>query len=134
MKKLGNIFIHHTCQAFTLCYLLKTFSLFLIILFISCTNTDTKEKTITKRSDLENGSVGTGYPVTEVFIDKGEEEGWGADIRLSITYIIKSDSFTIYKVNSLYKKKNIGLEFIIPNKPEKENALAQTLTIKTSGQ
>lgn len=72
------------------------------------------------------------YPIQPLFIDNGEEEGWGADIRLSLTETTSTDSFTTYKAVSSYKAKNVGLEFILPNSKFRiENSPTQILTIKT---
>ena len=75
------------------------------------------------------------YPIQPLIIDNGEEEGWGADIRLSLTEITSTDSFTTYKAVSSHEGKNVGLEFILPNsKPGIENSPTQILTIKTCGE
>jgi len=48
-----------------------------------------------------------------LFIDNGEEEGWGADIRPSLTEITSTDSFTTYKAISSHEGKNVGIEITL---------------------
>jgi hypothetical protein len=75
------------------------------------------------------------YPIQVLLIDNGEEEGWGADIRLSLTEITSTDSFVTYKAISSHEGKNVGLEFILPNnKPGIENLPTQILTVKSCGE
>ncbi len=74
------------------------------------------------------------YPIQPLFIDNGDEEGFGADIRLSVTEITSTDSFTTYRAISSYEGKNVGVEFILPEKPVNKNLPTQILEIKTSGE
>jgi hypothetical protein len=77
----------------------------------------------------------TSYPIQPLFIDNAGEEGWGADIRLSLTEITSTDSLTCYKAISTDEGKNVGIEFILPNtKPGMENSPTQTLEVKTCGE
>lgn len=75
------------------------------------------------------------YPIQPLHIDNDEEEGLGADIRLSLTEITLTDSFIIYKAISSHEGKNVGLEFTFPkSKPGMENTPTQILAIKTCGE
>jgi len=89
-------------------------------------------------NDVKNASSTTTtftYPIQPLFIDNDEEQGWGADIRLSLTEITSTDSFTTYKAVSSYETKNVGVEFFLPNsKPRIKNSPTQILTIKTCGE
>ncbi|UAY53141.1 hypothetical protein [Ferruginibacter albus] len=74
------------------------------------------------------------FPAKELLIDKGDDEGWGADIRLSITEVSKTDSSISYFANSLYETKNLGFKITVPTaSPNNEKELAQVLTIQSSG-
>lgn len=109
--------------------------LFIIILtaaFCSCNNSDNSKANTT--TDTKQVATKDTYQVKELFVDKGDEEGWGADIRLSITEIAKTDTSIIYFANSLYDNKNVGLKIIIPTaSPINEKELAQILTLQSSG-
>jgi len=104
------------------------------IVSIGCNSPTDKEKELTKRADVAK-TEDSSSPVTEMSIGDQDDEGWGADIRLSIGEIIRSDTSVVYKVKSLYKMKSIGFDLSLPTaKPQNENALAQILTIKSSGE
>ncbi|HEX5153611.1 MAG TPA: hypothetical protein VFW07_19315 [Parafilimonas sp.] len=109
--------------------------LFIIILtaaFCSCNNSDNSKANTT--TDPKQVVAKDTFPVKELFVDKGDEEGWGADIRLSITEIVKTDTSITYFANSLYYNKNVGLKIIIPTaSPKNEKELAQILTLQSSG-
>jgi len=110
---------------------MKKFSILpILILSIGCstdqTNTAGKIKKITTTVT---------YPINPLLIDNSEEEGWGADIRLSLTEITSTDSFITYKAISSHEGKNVGIEVILPNsKPGNENSPTQLLIIKTCGE
>ena len=110
---------------------MKKFSILpILILSLGCstdqTNTAGKIKKITTTVT---------YPIQPLLIDNGDEEGWGADIRLSLAEITSTDSFTTYKAISSHEEKNVGLDFILPNnKPGIENSPTQILIIKTCGE
>lgn len=114
---------------------MKLILLILTVCFFSCTdNRNDNKKDVKVRADLIKSSNDS-FPSKELFIDNGEEEGWGADIRLSITEILPSDSFTTYKALSSYEGKKFGLEIKLPNNvPDNKNQLAQLMTIKSLGQ
>jgi hypothetical protein len=104
--------------------------LLLIILSLGCS---TNQSNNLKKAS--NTTTTLTYPIQPLFIDNGDEEGWGADIRLSLTEISSTDSFIIYKAISSYEGKNVGIEFILPkSNPGTENSPTQILTIKTCGE
>lgn len=71
-------------------------------------------------------------PFQPLFIDNSEEEGWGADIRLSLTEITSTDSMVTYKATSSYEGRNVGPELTLPSaKPGIKNSPTQMLEIKT---
>lgn len=105
----------------------KSFILSILILSLSCSIDRTKE--------IKKASNKSTYPIQPLLIDNDKEEGWGADIRLSLTEITSTDSLTFYKAISSYEGKNVGIEFILPNtSPGMENSPTQTLQLKTCGE
>jgi hypothetical protein len=110
---------------------MKKFSILpILILSLGCsTNQTNNAGKVTKTATTFT------YPIQPLFIDSGEEEGWGADIRLSLTEITSTDSFISYKAISSHEGKNVGLEFTLPKiKPGTENSPTQILTIRTCGE
>src|SRR5262249_27743021 len=69
------------------------------------------------------------YPAKELHILTEDEEGGGADFRMSITEIISLDSIAIYKVRSTYKGSDIGFEFEMP----RFSASKKPLIFKSNG-
>ena len=113
---------------------MKICTLILTIYLFSCTNNDNLKKETKVRADLVQSSDKDSFPIKELFIDKGDEEGWGADIRLSIIEIKKTDSSITYFANSPYENKNVGFQITIPSaSPKSEKELAQVLTLQRSG-
>ena len=102
----------------------------IMVLSLGCATNETNNyKKATKTSTTNK------YPVQPLFIDNGDEEGWGADIRLSLTEIISTDSMVTYKAISSYEGKKVGLEFTLPiAKPATENSPTEILQIKTCGE
>jgi len=106
------------------------FSIILLILFPGCSTDQTNNF-----KKIPNPTTTFTYPVQPLLIDNGEEEGWGADIRLSLTEITSSDSFAMYKATSSHEGKNLGVEFILhKDTPGTENSPTQILTIKACGE
>jgi hypothetical protein len=108
---------------------MKKFSILpILILSLGCSTNQNKPK------PSDSTSIVT-YPIQPLFIDSGEEEGWGADMRLSLTEITSTDSFTTYKAVSSHEGKNVGIELALPkSKPETESSPTQILTVKTCGE
>src|ERR1700716_1869334 len=101
----------------------RTFITILTLTFLSCNNSSNSKSNIA--ADTKQIEKKDTFPVKELFVDKGDEEGWGADIRLSITEISKTDSSVTYFANSLYDETNVGLKITIPNaSPKSEKELA----------
>lgn len=110
----------------------KIFITILTVTYLSCNNPDNSKVNTT--ADTKQIEMKDTFPIKELFVDKGDEEGWGADIRLSITEISKTDTSVTYFANSLYDKKNVGLKITIPTAlPKSEKGLAQVLTLQSSG-
>ena len=76
--------------------------LMLVSTLFSCSNSNNSTK---KPSET--------FPKKDVIV-LGEDEGWGADIKLSITEILKTDDNITYTVTSVYDKKDVGFKISIP--------------------
>jgi hypothetical protein len=85
----------------------------LVITFLSCSKSNKPEKTAET------------FPVQDIVI-MGEVEGWGADIKLSITEISRNDSSVSYTVTSLDKGKNVGFKVSVPNDDARELTISST--------
>ncbi len=109
---------------------MKKFSIAAILIWLFACSTD--HNRTGKKATKGNAVI---YPIQPLFIDTSEEEGWGADIRLSLAEITSTDNLTIYKAISSYDGKNVGIEFILPNaKSGIKNSPTQILEIKTCGE
>jgi len=98
--------------------MLRIYTIASILLLYSCANTnnspnESAQATETKSKDTLSSKET--FPVRELLVIKSEEQGWGADIRLSYTESFPSDKGITYKVKSLYKNKLIGFEITVPN-------------------
>jgi len=75
----------------------------------------------------------TNFPVKPLIILGDEDEGAGADIRLSIVSILEKDSSTVYKAVSSYKNKTLGLLVFIPKSKEDNNGFGKGIMLKSLG-
>jgi hypothetical protein len=73
------------------------------------------------------------YAVQPLQIDNGEEEGWGADIRLSIVEKSENDTAKIYKVVSSYNGQELGLLVSVPKRKEGDKGFGQGISLKSIG-
>jgi hypothetical protein len=97
---------------------------------VGCSTDQTKDG-----KKIAKAATTTTYPIQPLIIDSSDDEGWGADIRLSLTETTSADSLVTYKAISSYKGENMGLEFRLPNdKPGVSNSPTQILTIRSSGE
>jgi hypothetical protein len=112
--------------------MLKYALFFLAILSISCNNSSQTEGSIvdTKPENM----VGTTFPVKELIIETSEEEGWGADIRLSIVSSIQTDSTNEYTALSTYQGKKIGLLVSVHKPKEGGSGFGNGFTLKRTGE
>lgn len=96
---------------------------FITTLF-SCSNNQTNESAtfVTKN-----------YAVQPLQIDNGEEEGWGADIRLSIVEKSENDTSHIYKAVSSYEGKELGLLVFVPKRKESDKGFGKGISFKRIG-
>ncbi|MBI1780687.1 MAG: hypothetical protein HYR66_04895 [Sphingobacteriales bacterium] len=101
--------------------MLKQFIFFLIVILFACNVSPKKDYKIET------------FPVKPLFIDKGEEEGWGADIRLSVTSVIETDTTKEITGESSYNGDNLGLLVSVPKAKEGEKGFAKGLTLKSIG-
>jgi hypothetical protein len=112
----------------------KVFNLILYITFLLCNGCKESTKKPAKRYDLAKSGTES-LSAKEVVIDKDEEEGWGADLKISIARVLREDSTRTYFVNGLDKGQHIGFQIILPTNPaENTDNLAQLMTIKSIGE
>lgn len=77
-------------------------------------------------------STTTKYAVQPLKIGD-EDEGWGADIRLSIVEKSENDTAKIYKAVSLYNAKELGLIVSVPKRKEGAKGFGQGISLKSIG-
>ncbi|MFT4019628.1 MAG: hypothetical protein QM668_21875 [Agriterribacter sp.] len=75
----------------------------------------------------------TTQSVQPLQIDNGEEDGWGADIRLSIVEKSENDTILIYKSVSSYKGHELGLLISVPKRKEGAKGFGQGISFKSIG-
>jgi hypothetical protein len=100
-----------------------TIFLFLLIALFGCS--DNKAKT-------DEATGNPAFTIKPLVIGTGEEGGWGADIRLSITDIADGDSATTYTAISSFEGKNAGLAIVIPRAKEKDG-FGEGIVLKSIG-
>jgi hypothetical protein len=105
------------------------FVLAIPLLLLSCSNADNSQKS---HPDLNQHAEKT-FAIKELFIDNGEEEGWGADLRLSISSVSETDTTKIYKAISSYEGKNLGFLVSVPKGKEGEKGFAKGITFGSLG-
>jgi hypothetical protein len=101
------------------------FSLLVTILGCSSNQADT-------RSNDGAPSETTTYAVKPLEISD-EEEGWGADIRLSIVEKSENDTAKVYKAISSYNGKELGLLLSVPDRKEGNKGFGQGISLKSIG-
>lgn len=109
--------------------MLKTTVAGLILLLFGCNSSD---RTPSSPSDIPKGNNET-YPAKELIIDNGEEEGWGADIRLSIVSVAETDTSSLYTAISTYQGNKLGLLVSLPKQKEGDKGLANGIALKSIG-
>lgn len=102
--------------------------IFFLLTIFSCSNNQTN-------SDNKDSKVSTTktYPVKPLQIDNGEEEGWGADIKLSIVEKSENDTLHIYKAVSSYNGQELGLLVSVPKRKEGDKGFGQGISFKSIG-
>ena len=81
----------------------------LTLFLLSCNNADK-----TSNSETAKQSNNETFPIKELIVDNGEEEGWGADIRLSIISIKETDTSRVFLTTSTYEGKKLGFSVSSP--------------------
>lgn len=104
-----------------------TIIIFLATLF-SCSNSQTN----TDNTQIINSDTTT-YAVQPLLVDNGEEEGWGADIKLSIVAKAENDTARIYKAISSYKGQELGLLVFVPKRKEGDKGFGQGISLQSIG-
>lgn len=101
----------------------------LFLFLFSCNNSDKTQDSSINPSQKNSET----FPTKELIIDNGEEEGWGADIRLSIVSIEETDTSKLYTAISTYQDKKLGLLVSIPKKKEGDKGFASGISLKSIG-
>ncbi len=90
-----------------------------------------------KQTNTDNNKAAalstTAQAVQPLIIDNGEEEGWGADIRLSIVTKSENDTVTIYKAISSYNGEELGLLAFVPKRKDGSKGFGQGISFKSIG-
>jgi hypothetical protein len=104
----------------------KPLLIFVLGISIGCTSNTSKTGEGTKDSVVTVIS-----PIKPLHIlTEEEEEGEGADLRLSITGFFKKDSISHYLISSTYNGKELGFEIAAPT----NMSMKGTLDFKSTGQ
>jgi hypothetical protein len=75
------------------------------------------------------------FPVKPIIIPDNKDDGWGGDIRLSITNISENDTTKIFKAISIYNNKDLGLLVFIPKAAEDDKGFGKAgITLKSIGE
>ena len=106
----------------------KIILILLVVLFGCSDNQADSDKEIKTTNTTDSA-----YPVKALVIDNGEEEGWGADIRLSVINVIENDTAKIYKAVSDYENKKVGLIVSVIKNKEGNKGFGKGLTLKSIG-
>jgi hypothetical protein len=104
----------------------KLFILIAPIIIFGCSSNQTNVITVPDSPVAKSSSI-------KPLVITGEEEGWGADIRLSIISTEETDSSSIHKVVSSYKDKNLGLIVIVPKTKGEAKTFGSGLILKSIG-
>jgi hypothetical protein len=98
----------------------KTLFFFLILIQIGCSFKQAK-------TDVAN------FPVRPLIVSDDKEDGWGGDVRLSITNISENDSAKILKAVSAYNNKDLGLLVFIPKAALDNKGFGKSIILKSIG-
>lgn len=98
--------------------------LLFILTILSCSNNQGK---------TSNANAQTAFSIKPLIIDNGEEEGWGADIRLSITNVSENDSANIYKTISTYNNQELGFLVSVPKRKEGDKGFGKGIRLESTG-
>lgn len=108
----------------------KYYMFVLAFFLIACNNNDKQQQPATNPG-LQTKSYA--FPVKDLVIDNGAEEGWGADIKLSIVSVKEDDTTRNLTAVSNYNGKNLGLMVSVPKAKEGNNGFAKGLILKSIG-
>ena len=100
----------------------------LTLFLLSCNNADK-----TSNSETAKQSNNEILPIKELVIDNGEEEGWGADIRLSIISVKETDTSRVFITTSTYEGKKLGFSVSVPKAKEGNSGFASGIVVKSIG-
>jgi hypothetical protein len=103
----------------------KTAALLLLALLTACSSEP-------KQISSERQASSAGFPVQPLKISSAEE-GWGADLRLSIVNKSENDSAEIYTVVSSYEGKELGFLLTMKKTKEGKKGFGNGITLKSTG-
>lgn len=98
---------------------------------LSCNNSNNSKAS--SSSDTKQVEKRETFPIKELFVDNGEEGGWGADIRLSIISNSETDTSKMFTAISTHEGKRLGLIVSTPKKKEGDKGFASGITFKSIG-
>jgi hypothetical protein len=102
----------------------------ILLLIFSCSNKD-QSKNNGEKEDLARDT----FAIKKLIVDTSQEEGWGADMRISIVENTKTDTSITYIATSSYDSQIVGLQLTIPtNTPNDKKADAQPMHLKSLGE
>lgn len=106
----------------------KLIALFFLGSLLGCANNES----VSEKDQTEKGSSGA-LPIKPLIIKNGDEDGFGADIRLSIVEQSEDDSSTIFKEISIYQGKELGLIVALPKAKSGTKGFGNGIRLKSIG-
>ncbi len=102
---------------------------FIALIIFSCASKD-QSKNGDGKQDLARDT----FTIKKLMVDTSTDEGWGADIRISIVENRKTDTSISYIATSFYEDQTVGLQLTIPtNTPNDKKAEPQRMRFNSVG-
>ena len=80
-----------------------------------------------------NHNNSNNFPVKPLIILNAKDDGWGADIKMSITNISENDTSYAYKAISHYDNSNVGFIVIVPKSQTDSKGFGKLIILKSIG-
>src|SRR4030095_5897007 len=106
----------------------KLIALFFLGSLLGCAHNES----VSEKDQTEKVSSGA-LPIKPLIIKNGDEDGFGADIRLSIVEQSEDDSSTIFKAISIYEGKELGLIVALPKAKSGTKGFGNGIRLKSIG-
>lgn len=110
--------------------MLKNILFGLALFLFSCNSNNNSNDSV--NNTIKKSTTDT-FSIKELVIDKGEEEGWGADIKLSIASVKETDTSNVYIATSTYEGKKLGFSVSVPKAKEGNTGFARGIVLKSIG-